>query len=71
VSKLFIILIPVLFFGSLFLDAFAQREPVVTSIFQFYITESSLLLLMVKTIITCAVLLAAAVSILNRLEVRR
>jgi hypothetical protein len=71
VSKLFIILIPVLFFGSLFLDAFAQREPMVTSIFQFYNMEGSLLLMMVKTLITCAALLAAAVGILNRLEVRQ
>ncbi|WP_053361500.1 hypothetical protein [Bacillus sp. FJAT-27251] len=71
VSKLFVILIPVVFFGSLFLDAVANREPIVNSVFQFYIMESSLLLLMVKTLITCAVLLAAAVGILNRLEVRR
>ncbi|KKK36337.1 hypothetical protein WQ57_19830 [Mesobacillus campisalis] len=71
VSKLFVILIPVVFFGSLFLDAVANREPIVNNVFQFYIMESSLLLLMVKTLITSAALLAAAVAILNRLEVRR
>ncbi|MFE0507770.1 hypothetical protein ACWF7H_05795 [Peribacillus butanolivorans] len=70
-SKLFIILIPVLFFGILFLEASMQKEPFLINVFKFYGMESTLSLFIIKVIITVAVLFTAAISILNRMEVRR
>lgn len=71
VSKWFIILIPVLFFGILFLGASMQKEPFLISVFKFYVMESMLSLFMIKVVATIAVLFTAAISILNRLEVKR
>ena len=71
VSKGFIILIPVLFFGSLFLEASMQKTPFLFHVFQFYVMESSLSLFIMKTLITTAVFFIAAISLLNRMEVRR
>ena len=71
VSKGFIILIPVLFFGSLFLGASIQKTPFLFHVFQFYVMESSLSLFIMKTLITTAVFFIVAISLLNRMEVRR
>lgn len=71
VSKIFIILFPGLFFGSLFLRPSMQQEPLITNIFQFYVMESSLTLFIVKIVITTGLLFTIAISILNRMEVRR
>ncbi|KON69760.1 hypothetical protein AKG34_14070 [Peribacillus butanolivorans] len=70
-SKLFIILIPVLFFGILFLEASMQKEPFLINVFKFYGMESTLFLFIIKVIVTVAVFFTAAISILNRMEVRR
>ncbi|MFB7638296.1 hypothetical protein [Peribacillus butanolivorans] len=70
-SKLFIILIPVLFFGILFLEASMQKEPFLINVFKFYGMESTLSLFIIKVIVTVAVFFTAAISILNRMEVRR
>ena len=71
VSKGFIILIPVLFLGSIFLDASMQKEPYLIQVFQFYVMESSLFIFTLKTLLTSALLFIAAISLLNRMEVRR
>ncbi|MGE7185534.1 hypothetical protein ACQKKK_16510 [Peribacillus sp. NPDC006672] len=71
VSKLFIILISVLFFGTLFLEASMQKEPFLVNVFTFYTMESTLSLFIIKVIVTVAVFFSAAISILNRMEVRR
>lgn len=70
-SKVLIILIPVLFFGSLFLDTANQRVPFIVKIFQSFVYESSVFLFIVKTILTTAILFIISTNILNRLEVRR
>ena len=71
VSKGFIILIPVLFLGSIFLAASMHKEPLLIQIFQFYVFESSLLLFILKTLLTTVLFFIAAISLLNRMEVRR
>jgi hypothetical protein len=71
VSKGFIILIPVLLLGSIFLAASMHKEPLLIQIFQFYVLESSLLLFILKTLLTTVLFFIAAISLLNRMEVRR
>ncbi|MFA1710684.1 hypothetical protein ACDX66_03145 [Peribacillus frigoritolerans] len=71
VSKLVIIIIPVLFFGTLFLEGSMQKEPFLVNVFTFYTMESTLTLFIIKVVVTVAVFFAAAISILNRMEVRR
>ena len=71
VSKGFIILIPVLFLGTIFLAASMHKEPLLIQIFQFYVFESSLLLFILKTLLTTVLFFIAAISLLNRMEVRR
>ena len=71
VSKGFIILIPVLFLGTIFLAASMHTEPLLIQIFQFYVFESSLLFFILKTLLTTVLFFVAAISLLNRMEVRR
>jgi hypothetical protein len=71
VSKGFIILIPVLLLGSIFLAASMHKEPLLIQIFQFYMLESSLLLFILKTLLTTVLFFIAAISLLNRMEVKR
>jgi hypothetical protein len=71
VSKVFIILTPALIVGTLFLDTAINRDPVVQKLYQFYFTESSLLLFFVKILLTAAIFFVASISLLNRMEVRR
>lgn len=71
VSKIFVILIPVLFFGMLFLESSLQRESFLANVFQFYFMESVLSLFIFKVIATFTAFFTASISILNRMEVRR
>jgi hypothetical protein len=71
VNKLFIIVIPVLLIGILFLEGSTFRQPILSNVFQFYVMESSFILFIVKAVLTSVTLLTLAISILNRLEVRR
>ena len=71
VSKGFIILIPVLFLGTIFLAASMHTEPLLIQIFQFYVFESSLLFFILKMLLTTVLFFVAAISLLNRMEVRR
>ncbi|KAA9019481.1 hypothetical protein [Niallia endozanthoxylica] len=71
VSKLFIVGIPVLFIGSMFLDGMMQREPIAMKTLQFYFVETSLFLFTIKILISTALFFAASISILNRMEVRK
>lgn len=71
VSKIFAVFIPVLFIGSLFLNAATQREPFLTKVVQFYAMETSVLLFLIKMLVTTALFFILSISILNRMEVRR
>ncbi len=71
VSRLFIVGIPVLFIGSMFLDGMMQREPIAMKTLQFYFMERSLFFFTIKILISTALLFAASICILNRMEVRK
>ncbi|MDQ0155693.1 hypothetical protein [Robertmurraya andreesenii] len=71
VNKLFVLLVPGLIIGSIFLDASMQREPSLMGIFQFYLMESSILLFAIKMLLTTAFVFGLSFIILNRMEVRR
>ena len=60
VSKGFIILIPVVFLGTIFLAASMHTEPLLIQIFQFYVLESSLLLFILKTLLTTVLFFIAS-----------
>lgn len=71
VSKLFVIVLPVLFIGLLFLEASTSREPFLSNLFQFFAMEPNISLFIVKMVLTSVALFTVSLSILNRLEVRR
>jgi hypothetical protein len=71
ISKIFVILLPALFFGSLFLDAARGNAGIVQNVFEFIFTESSILLFIVKIIIAVGFLFSGAVILSNRMEVRQ
>lgn len=70
-NKIFAVVIPTLIVGSMFVEASMNTEPSIVKAFQFYIFESSVLLFTFKIVVTTALLFIAAISILNRMEVRR
>ncbi|MCT2535589.1 hypothetical protein NC661_07055 [Aquibacillus koreensis] len=71
-SKLFIILIPAFVIGNLFLQAGERVSPLVdfNKVVHFYISESSILLFMVKVSVTILVLFSLSIFITNRMEVK-
>ncbi|QED46253.1 hypothetical protein [Cytobacillus dafuensis] len=71
ISKAFVVLIPVLVIGMLFMDGVMNRDPFIAYVFEFYVMESSIGLFIVKMVSTAALFFIASISILNRLEVRR
>jgi hypothetical protein len=71
ISKIFVILLPALLFGSLFLDAARGSAGIVQNVFEFIFTESSILLFIVKIIIAVGFLFSGAVILSNRMEVRQ
>lgn len=72
VNRIFIFLIPVLFFGSMMVDAIMfGREPIVTKWFSFYFQEPSIWLFVLKTLVTSALCFLGSWAIFNRMEVRR
>lgn len=71
VNKIFIIIIPAVFIGLLFLGISIWGQPVLVSVFQFYLMESVLSLFLVKAVATMVIFFTLAIRILNTLEVRR
>lgn len=70
ISKLFIFVFPALFFGSVFIEAAVEGE-FLNKFFKFYFFEPSILLCIVKIVVTTSLLFLAAISILQRMEVRK
>lgn len=70
-SKLFIVVIPVLFIGTIFLNAVMNSEPFLFHVYQFYLMESSIGLFILKIAVTAFLFFIASIGILNRMEVRR
>lgn len=71
VNKLFIIVLPALAIGSLFIDAGLQRDPMIFNALKFYFLESSIGLFVIKALLTSACLFIASIIMLNRMEVRK
>lgn len=72
-SKLFIVLLPALFFGLVFVSSKAGeigQSNIFSWIFQFYFQESVFLLFFMKMIITSGLIFLCAILLTNRLEVR-
>jgi hypothetical protein len=71
-NKAFIIILPALLFGSLFLNVFlASESTLVIDIGQIFVLETSFLLFMLKVLLTSALAYATSVWISNSLEVRK
>lgn len=70
-NKLFIVIIPSLFFGFLFLEAKLQGSGLLGTLFRFFSKETSLLLFIVKGCLTLFLLFSLANILSNRMEVRR
>jgi hypothetical protein len=71
VSKAFIIVLPVLVIGLLFLDISLNPKPIEQVIYQFYFLESSFVLFLLKTLIITATLFGFSSILLNRMGVRQ
>ncbi len=70
-KRLFMVVIPVLFIGSMFsTNTYHSNPPVLEVITGFILQESSFLLFSVKVIAICVVLFLASMTISKRLEVR-
>ena len=71
-NRAFIVLLPGLFFGALFVEArsYGHVQPIFVAI-EFFTEESSLALLAVKAIALSAILIACAALYSDRMEVRK
>jgi hypothetical protein len=71
-NKAFIVILPALLFGSLFLNVFlASESTLVIDIGQIFVRETSFLLFLLKVLLTSAVAYGVSVLISNSLEVRK
>ena len=69
IHKVFALLVPVLFFGALVLSEVSGNAGMVANFFGFIFTESSILLFMIKIVVTSGLLFASAFVLSNRMEV--
>lgn len=68
--KVFIVILPAVFVAISFLDARSSQSGIVNTAVNFFLAESSLAILAIKIILTVGLLLACAVLVSDRLEVR-
>ena len=71
IHKVFVVLVPAFFFGALFLLGVSGYSRIVSNIFGFIFSESSILLFMIKIVITSGLLFASAFLLSNRMEVKQ
>lgn len=71
ISKAFIIIISALVIGSLFVSVLFGVNPFIVTLYQFYFKEASMLMFLIKVLLSIAIFYTASISILNRLEVRK
>lgn len=70
-NRIFVIVLPVIFFGLLIVGEQTLKIYPLVSIGEFYFQESSFWLFLSKVLITIALLFSGAVMMSNRMEVRR
>ncbi|WLR43070.1 hypothetical protein LC087_02315 [Bacillus carboniphilus] len=68
--KMFAFMIPIVFFGTLFLSA-NDENSIMANTFTFFMKETNSGLLIFKIVIVASVLFSVSFTIINRLEVRR
>lgn len=71
VSRLFIVVLPVLFVGTIIFGAINGFEEQLKAVFNFIFAEPSFLLFFLKIIMVSGLLFAASAAISNRMEVRK
>ena len=71
ISKAFIIILSALVIGSLFFGVLFGINPFIVTLYQFYFGEASMLMFLIKVLLSIALFFIASISILNRLEVRK
>jgi hypothetical protein len=71
ISKIFVVLLPAILFGSVFLAAVRGNAGIVQNVYEFLFTESSLPLFIVKITAAVCLLLSSAFVLSNRMEVRQ
>jgi hypothetical protein len=69
IHKVFALLVPALFFGALVLSEISGNAGIMANFFGFIFTESSILLFMIKIMVTSGLLFASAFVLSNRMEV--
>lgn len=71
-NKIFIILLPALLFGSLFINViFASESSLLIDVGRIFVKETSFLLFLLKVLFTSAVAFGSAIFLSNNLEVRK
>ncbi|MDT8861591.1 hypothetical protein N0O92_15340 [Alkalihalobacillus sp. MEB130] len=70
-SKLFGILLPVIFFGTLFVEARAGQSNLLITMGTFIFTESSFLLFIIKVVCLSSLLFGSSLFLSNKLEVKQ
>ncbi len=70
INKVFAVLLPAAFFGGLIFDGLSGKTGVITKVFEFYFTEPSLALFIVKIIMSAGLLFIGAFALSNKREVR-
>ncbi|HEY2420124.1 MAG TPA: hypothetical protein VGI04_01830 [Neobacillus sp.] len=71
INKLFVVVLPALLFGSIFLLEGRGNPGIVQTTYEFIFTESSMPLFIVKIIVSAGLLFSAAFVISNRMEVKQ
>ena len=69
-SKVFIVILPSLYFGAIILARRGDQMQVLSSVYDFFRGESSLTLFALKVILTAVLIYACSFMLSNRLEVR-
>lgn len=71
-NKIFILLLPALLFGSLFINViFASESSLLIEVGRIFVKETSFLLFLLKVLFTSAVAFGSAIFLSNNLEVRK
>jgi hypothetical protein len=70
-NKLFVVLLPILFVGLLFVEGRTKGEGLLATVFKFFLSETSLFVFAVKVLAIVVGLSYAAFIMSNKLEVRR
>ncbi|MFN7250491.1 MAG: hypothetical protein ACK4M9_06805 [Anaerobacillus sp.] len=70
-NKLFVVLLPILFVGLLFVEGRTNGEGLLAAVFKFFLSETSLFVFAVKVLTVVGVLSYAAIIMSDKVEVRK